>query len=155
LDISCLQIAVNYLAAICGTTRALPITPAPVTLTLGSTSNSSALTCSEVSELVSEAEGSRSSKITATPEEYVSGTYNWSEINQREYSAEEAVLAAEYLMVLFPRSALDEADIVLMADVALDSQARYPNPAPEHTWDYYADSVAESHTVRRMKEYLD
>ena len=106
----------------------------------------------EVSKQASEASGAtRPSRLDS--EEQTQHLY-WSERNQREFTIEEVGLAGDYLMELFPRSNLGETDSVLMADIALDFQARYPNPNPKETHEHYADSVAEAHTVKHMADYL-
>lgn len=81
--------------------------------------------------------------------------FYWSERGRRELSIEEASIASLYLLELFPRSDLGEADAVLMAEIALDFQSRYPNTFQPDEDDYYANSVAECHTVVTMRSYLD
>jgi len=105
----------------------------------------------EVSKEVSELLGAPrpSAELQDTPQRLY-----WSERNGREYAIEEAGLASDYLMELFPRSPLDERDSVLMADIALDFNARYPHPAPVGTHEHYADTVAESHTCSLIADYL-
>jgi hypothetical protein len=106
----------------------------------------------EVSKEVSEAEGT-SCPLLPNSEE-ARQTFYWSKRNQREFTIEEASVAFNYLMELFPRSDGSETDTALMADIALDFQARYPNPLPKDDYDHYASSVAESHACKTMAEYL-
>ena len=109
----------------------------------------------QVSKEVSEAQAAAQPYSSHTENQVVAGssqTFNWSERNQREFSMEEVGLAGDYLMVLFPRSDLGETDSVLMAEIALDFQARYPDP---NTYTSYYPEIEDCHTVTQMRNYLD
>lgn len=106
----------------------------------------------EVSKQVSKGEGTPC--LSPADQEEETRTLYWSERNRREFTIEEVAIAGNYLMELFPRSDLGEKDSVLMAEIALDFQSRYPNPLPKDDDSYYASTVAEKHACKTMADYL-
>jgi hypothetical protein len=104
----------------------------------------------EVSKEVSEDGAARPS--AGTEEKEKTQTLYWSEMHKREFSAEESALAGQYLYELFRRQLPDEANSVLMAEIALDFQARYPDPKAGNGPGVV--TVAQCHTVRKVADYL-